>query len=252
MAENLADETPVDGPHSKPEQLRFRLWHLFLLMAVMAIVLTITAPNQFPRPGLSDDSPLHLVFSGLVVFGSILTAAALTAAGLGLYGRRHGQRFLDQPGHWLVLEMAIAAAGATVIQLAFRLLVGSADVGTFTSPSPKSSTQTSPAFALLIGFGLLSLLCLIAIIILNVLFGRKQSERRWRWIFYLKALSPFLWIPGMAILLICLVRAVRVDRRENVTRDAAHYCGIILLFLSTLLLLASTVLSFTLFWQHFP
>lgn len=250
MAEDFAADIPDEASHVAPEGLRFRLWHLFLLMAVMAVVLTITAPHQISSPGLSNDSQLRVVFTSLSVVGSIFSAAAITAAGLGLYWRKHGQRFLDQPGHWLLVEMGIAAVGVIVFQLAFRLLIGPMSVG----PPPPPTSPRSPLpfnFTVMIGIALCSLLFMIAIVILNIRFGRKQTEPRWRWVFYLKALSPFIWALGLLLLLISLVRAVRVDRREGVIRDAAHRSGVILQFLSTLLGLATTILSMGLIWQQF-
>lgn len=251
MAENIATDIPLDGFHAARERLRFRLWHLFLLMAVTAVVLTITAPNQISLPGLSADSPLYLAFTGLGVVGSIVTAAAITAAGLGLYWRKHGQQFLEQPGHWLLLELGIAAVGATILQVAFRLLIGPTPGGPIVPPPTPNSPQSPPAFALFVGIGLCSLLFVVAIVILNVRFGLKQSEQRWRWVFYFKALSPLLWALGTIVLLIALVNAVRGDSREGVLRDSVHQCGVILQFFSALLGLATTILSVGLLWRQF-
>jgi hypothetical protein len=251
MAEDLVADIPLDSFPTAPERLRFRLWHLFLLMAVMAVILAITAPNQISSPGLSDDSPLRLIFTGLGIVGSIVTAAAITAAGLGLYWRNHGQRFFDQPGHWLLLEMGIAAVGATILQLTFRLLIGPMTGGPIVPPPPPASPQSPPAFALMIGLGLCSLLFVVAIVVINIRFGRKQSEPRWRWVFYLKAMSPFLWVLGIVFLLIGLVRAVSIDRREGVSRDAAHQSGVILQFVSALLGLVTMMFSVGLIWLQF-
>jgi hypothetical protein len=77
-------------------------------------------------------------------------------------------------------------------------------------------------------FGAMSVAFLGFQIALNIFFGRKQTERRWKWLFYFKALSPFLWVLGQFLCLVWLIRTIVRDRRDGVARDSIHRMGVAL------------------------
>jgi len=205
-----------------PEQPHFRLQHMFVLTAVMAVMLALQSPQtEFPEQ--FQISPLYrhfLMAWGIVV--AILNALAITVAGYGLYWRKRGGRFLEEPGHWLLLSMAIAALVSVVQVAGLRLLAMFTDVDLQTT---QAGAMTPEDWVAIIATMLLSFASIGVHIGVNVYFGRKQSAWRWRWMFYLKAFALFLWVIGMLAIVVCLVRTILLDRRDGIHRDATHKCG---------------------------
>jgi len=75
-----------------------RLWHILLLTAVAAVVITARRVVI-----VSNELPTFEEFTASWVIRDLVTSsAALTLAGLGLSWRRPGWSFLQQPGHWLL------------------------------------------------------------------------------------------------------------------------------------------------------
>lgn len=236
MADEIGGETPTDASIAASERPRFRLQHLFVLTAVMAVMLGISAPLHNNRFDNRVSGTLQFTTTGWGIVHSMLSAAAITAAGYGLYWRRQGQPFLDQPGHWLLVEMAIVASAGMVQQFGMRFLMPFGD-----GNAQAASGPPSVAIWFLIAFGVLSMTFLVVCIGLNIYFARKQSEPRWRTVFYLKAVTPLLWALGACILLIWLLRVIVLDRRDRLPRDAAHQCGVALQLAQALMTLVMTI-----------
>jgi hypothetical protein len=103
----------------------------------------------------------------------------------------------------------------------------------------------SPSFARAILLIVLSIASLGFQIAFNIYFGRQQTERRWASVFYLKALSPFLWMLGLIVCLFWLIRVTVLDRRDGHTRDSLHRFGVALelaCYLATITLSLGTFL----------
>jgi hypothetical protein len=120
----FAAETTANEARFRGNRPQLRLHHLFALTAAMAVLMGISGP-QYDFGDESARVPQLLQF-GLVVWGilySILAAVAVTIVGYGIAWRRQGIHFFDQPGHWLMVEIAATAVLSLLPQLAYRALV---------------------------------------------------------------------------------------------------------------------------------
>ena len=217
---------------------QLRLHHLFALTAVMAVMLGISGPQY--DFGEQDSAVPDLLSLFLVAWGivySILTAIAITVVAYGIVWQRRGFRFFYQPGHWLLVEIAVAGVLGLLLDVIFRLL-------------PYSATTNSidpPGLAVFLIGTFSSGLFRLAV---NIYIGlTKCSERRWKWVFFLKAIAVILQVVGDFFVLVMLSRASLVDRQSRVHRDLLHRCGVIIqiaLSLLTVFLTVFFMLSFSL------
>lgn len=233
----------VDDTLRSSERLQFRLSQLLVLISLIAVFLAIGGrPLQ-----LSDQLtfPLfeYIHVASTVVF-AILNAAAITAAGYHYFDRRR-DKLWQQPGHWLVLSIAVLAIFSLVQSCALRLLWSSGDFDMGWTTQPPLSAD-SPSFARAILLIVLSIASLGFQIAFNIYIGRQQTERRWASVFYLNALSPFLWMLGPIVCLFWLIRVTVLDRRDGHARDSLHRFGI---GLELAYYVATIMLSLGTFWM---
>jgi hypothetical protein len=248
VTEGSVDVLAPENRDPQSERPNFRLQHLFVLTAVIAVMLTVSAPLHVFPAGVELPQFFRHVLTCAGISYSILSAIAITAAGYGLYWRKRGAPFLDQPGHWLLLETAITGLVGLVQQLFLRL--GNAWFGiNLYAPNPAPKPTTDLFF--LIGVGLFSLVIIVIHLGLNIYFGRKQQERRWRSVFYLKAAALFLWAIGAVLILLRLGRVIVLDRRGALPRDGAHWCGVALQFAISGFTLLISIGSIAMFWSFF-
>jgi hypothetical protein len=221
-----SDRTLLDD---RPQRLR--LHHLFVLTGVMAVLLAINGPHkEYTSPNYEPPPLLRVLWLVVGIAHTILSAAALTALGYGIAQYRRGLRFFDQPGHWLLAEISLTALFGIVPSIGYRLIV-----------NPKQLTMGDiqmEIIFILMGYSLLFLV--LGRIALNIYLGKtKCNERRWKWVFYSKALATMLFGLGDLIIILVTIHALRADNRRQVTRDAGHWCGVaIQLALSSLTLLS--------------
>ena len=103
---------------------KLRLHHLFALTAVMAVLLAIQGPQ---RKDVNRDvvvAPLHIVPAEWGMWGvvyQILAAAAITVLVYGIADYRRGLTFFSQPGHWILVEIAVSTALVFPCPLALSL-----------------------------------------------------------------------------------------------------------------------------------
>src|SRR5262245_54412506 len=88
---------------------QLRLRHLFALMAVMAVLLTVSRPQRIDFGNLPVKFPaqIYAVQAVAVAIQQIPASIALTALGFGIVGYRSGKLFFNQPGHWLLVELSL-------------------------------------------------------------------------------------------------------------------------------------------------
>ena len=157
--------TPVPDP--PPARPRFRLQHLFILITVIAVMLTIAGPQPEPA-GAGVSLFQQQVNTGYELVRAILGAIALTAVGYGLYWRRQGRRFLDQPGHWLLIEAAFSALLVGYVHVVLRLVTGQ---GWKDASFPTTATWVWLVYVIA---------PFVELATVNIYFGSKQRDPRWR------------------------------------------------------------------------
>jgi hypothetical protein len=243
-------ESPFDEPREldaiQPElpvesALQLRLHHFFALTAVMAVLLASRGPiRDFGSRLALVPQLMHKFMLFWVIVHSILTSVAVTIVAYGLAWRRQGIRFFDQPGHWLLVEIATTTVFALLQQLANRAMFESRSSGDF------EVTQTK-----MLAITVISSIFVVFRVALNIYIGvKKCHQRRWSRVFYFKALAT-LWrfvgsplvrailSPGWStillnfgdlLVLVMLSLATLIDRREGVRRDVLHRWGVIIQF----------------------
>jgi len=227
-------------PPTEPVRPQLRLHHLFAATAVTAVLLAISGPRDYQGHGFDVPRLLQLTFIGLGIVLTILAAVAITFVAYGIAWRRQGYAFFHEPGHWLLVAIALSQL-LTVIQTAAVWVAA-----TIQRESIDNSFARIPYMMSWLMPGLVML-------ILNFYIGRKKCyERHWRRVFYGKAAAAVL--PGVSdlVVLLFLERAVRAEnpRRpskhwktppgyvppivtglgQRRTRDAAHWCGVVIQF----------------------
>jgi hypothetical protein len=144
----------------------------------------------------------------------------VTAVAYGIVWQRSGLVFFDQPGHWLLVEIAIVGLFSLVPSIIYRWLF-----------SPTNWNPSSPddfAMVLMMLIGIYSLITVVALPLgLNIYLGiRKCRETRWSLVFYIKAVANILFGLGAIPIFVLLLLAIRGDRRAGIVRDASHWCGV--------------------------
>jgi hypothetical protein len=105
----MIDDTPISPTVEQPLE-RFgppplRLHHFFVATAVIALLLSV---NTWLRDN-DTRSFSGFMMSGQGVVYTIVTGLALTLVLYGAAWRREGRAFFDLPGHWLLVQQALAA-----------------------------------------------------------------------------------------------------------------------------------------------
>jgi hypothetical protein len=197
----------------------------------MAVLLAINGPHKdYSLPNYEPSPIVRVLWLVSGIAHTLLSAAALTALGYGIVWYRRGLRFFDQPGHWLLAEISLTALFGIVPSIGYRWIV---------SPNQlQMGDFHMEIMFILMGYSLLILV--LGRIALNIYFGKtKCNERRWKSAFYAKALAVILFGFGDLIIVLVTIHALRADGRQQVIRDAGHWCGVALqLALSSLTLVS--------------
>lgn len=186
----------------------------------MAILLAINGPHKDYGDSKYTPPPfLRVTLLGVGVIHTILSATALTAVGYGIAWRRRGLRFFDQPGHWLLVELSLTAMINIVPSIGYRWMANSPQV--MTGNTRIALPMILAAYELLFA--------VLARMAINIYLGiTKCHERRWKFVFYAKALATVLFGLGAFVVAPMMIPAWRTDRREQVPRDAGHWYGVLL------------------------
>jgi hypothetical protein len=217
--ETTTAQAPVEDSRDaiRPQ---LRLHHFFVLTAVAAALLALHGQQPDYWTGTNIQPPRVLIVMMMVwtVIYVLIISVAVTALAYGIIWRRMGLKFFDEPGHWLLAEIAVTGLFGMVPTIVFRWI--------FTSMQGGNSGDFSMVAMTIIG--LYSLLFLFALpVILNIYFGLKMCrERRWSWVFYIKAAAKILLGFGDIVVLPFAMNAAWRDRRERFPRDAGHWCGV--------------------------
>jgi hypothetical protein len=243
---NAVEQMPTDEQNGEPSSVadesspamrpQLRLHHFFALTAVAAVLLAINGPQQDYWSN-TDFQPPKLVLTLLTAWGVIyvlLIAVAVTAVAYGIAWQRKGLVFFDQPGHWLLVEIAIAGLFALMPSIAYRWLFSSMKVD-------------DPDFSMtaMVLVSLSSLVTIIALpLALNIYIGvKKCHETRWSLVFYMKAVGNLLLGVGALVVIAVLLVAANRDRRERIARDASHWCGVWVQLAYSVLYFASAIVG---------
>jgi hypothetical protein len=238
---NSRDETaPAELPESESHSVRpqLRLHHFFALTAVAAVLLALHGqqPDFWSNSEFAPPRVILTLMTGATVIYVLIVAVAVTAVAYGIYWQRTGQAFFDQPGHWLLVEIAVVGLFGMVPTIFTRWIFNEASSGNFDDDFP---------MAAMIAFGLYSLVFMFAVpCVLNIYFGLKKCrETRWSLVFYLKAASKLLFGFGELFVLALIGNAVWRDRREHIARDSSHYCGVLVQCALSFVLVALLIIS---------
>lgn len=218
-------DPPVDAPvvASQSDQLpdrgagfQIRLHHLFAVTAVLAAQLAIAGPQgllDLPNQSAGSLQTIQLV-CGLAHV--IPTSIALTALGYGIVAYRRGQLFFNQPGHWLLVEISLITLLSIPTTLLMRWIAADGRLA-----------HSDSDFALFLMIGVYSLLVLVVgRMAINIYFGvTKCRQSRWKSVFFAKAAASIVLGLGDLVVIALLLLAMRTDRREQLLRNAGHWCG---------------------------
>jgi hypothetical protein len=219
VTEEVATEFPDAADVAGAPRAQVRLHHLFTLTAVAAVLLALNGPQQDYWAGTEFEPPRLMVtmMTAWSVLYVLLVAVALTVVAYGIAWQRMGLTFFNHPGHWLLVEIAIAGLFGMVPTIVYRCVAASIE----------NLDMDWFAMAVMILSGVYSLVFLLALPMgLNIYFGLKKChETRWSLVFYLKAASKLLMGFGELLVLPFVLHAAWRDRREQTPRDSAHRCG---------------------------
>lgn len=226
---------PTNEPIADSNEPRLRLHHLFVLTTVMAMMLAIQGPRQNYASGQYQPSPLLInVMFVLGIANTVLSSAALTVLGYGIAGYRRGLRFFNQPGHWLLAEISLAALLAIIPTLGYRWIG-------FSGQPNLADPKMVLSFVLT---GYMMLFMVIGRMVINFYIGKTLcAERRWSYVFYAKAAGIMLMGFGALLVIPIVLSAARIDRREGVPRDASHKVGVALQLAASTLMLVIACLT---------
>jgi hypothetical protein len=216
----MSELEPSVAPTQRPQ---LRLHHFFALTAVTAVLLAINGPqpNWWANTGFEPPRIIITLMTAWIVIHVLLVAVAVTAVAYGIVWQRMGLLFFDQPGHWLLVEIAISGLFSMVPAIATRWLFGNFQNGNFQEIDPASLTY----LYFIWGY---SLLFIVGVpLVLNIYFGlRKCRELRWSLVFYFKAAARLFMGIGDILVLPFTMHAAWTDRREHFPRDGGHWCGV--------------------------
>jgi hypothetical protein len=216
---------------------QLRLHHFFTLTAVAAVLLAIQGPQQNYWPGTDIEPPRLFIAltTAWSVLNVLLISIAITAITYGIMWQRRGLLFFDQPGHWLLVEIGIVGLFGLVPAIAYRWLFSDFDF----------QAGELPGMAFWVVWGYSMFVMMIVPLALNIYIGVKQCrETRWSLVFYFKAVANFLCGLGTIVVFVCVLLAIRGDRRERLTRDPAHWCGVWVQLAHSALAMVVALLSF--------
>jgi hypothetical protein len=213
----------------EPTKPQLRLHHFFVLTAVAAALLAVHGqqPNYWQNNAFQPPRWMLTLSMAWLVISDLLIAVAVTAVGYGIAWRRRGLVFFDQPGHWLLVEIAVTGLLSIVPAIVFRWF--------FTPDQAGNFDDTTMAVMWLI-WGYTMIFIVLIPMGLNIYFGlRKCHELRWSLVFYFKAAARFVFSMGIGDLLVLpfTLHCARRDRREQVARDGGlTICGFLLTLVS--------------------
>ncbi len=202
---------------------QLRLHHFFALTAVAAALLALNGPQQDDWGGgvFEPSRLIKTIMSTCGILYVILAAVAITAVAYGIAWQRSGIDFFNQPGHWLLVEIAVMTLFGMLPMIAFR--------GFYANRTP-GDIEFSMLTMMFMSVSFLVVLIAIPFV-LNIYIGRKKcTDKRWTRVFYAKAIAKVLFGIGELLIAAAVLVAVRRDRRERSFRDASHWCGVWLQF----------------------
>jgi len=98
-----ASESIAEARDAWPGPPPLRIHHILVATAVTAVLLSASgALRQYDEFGVGQ-----YLTTGPGIFTTISTGLAATLVGYGFAWRSSGRRFFHQPGHWLLLELAM-------------------------------------------------------------------------------------------------------------------------------------------------
>lgn len=227
------DQTePAHEAPREEESPRLRLHHLLVLTAVMAVLLAINGPERnYGNVNYKPPQFFRISSLALGTAHTLLSAVALTALGYGIAWHRRGMRFFDQPGHWLLVDISIGALLYMAPSIAIR-----------------SGAAINMVF---IGYAFLA--TIFVRMLFDIYLGSKKCrERRWKSVFYVKAIANLIFGLGSLLVLLAIFYALRVDRKSQIVRDQTHWFGVWLqLAYSGLALVSSALTIYNFFFSIF-
>jgi hypothetical protein len=148
----------------------------------MALMLAISGPRDVQ--GFESPKLLDVGMTALAVVDALLASVAITVVTYGYTGRRKGSLFLNEPGHWLLVEIAARQALFIAISLFERAAA--------TIQGRAYGTESVIGVALLVWF-----LPGTVVLALNIYIGRtKCIEQHWSRVFYAKGTAALLPLIG--------------------------------------------------------
>lgn len=204
-----ASDSPVRVPAALPP---LRLHHFFAFTAVSALLLSSFGPaiNNLSNNKNFGRYWLLLAIGGTIY--SLLVAFAITVTAYGIAWHRKGVRYPKCPGHWLLVAITASYVLGLLLGIIIPRLIGRTGWFFFIWNAP--------------------------IVCVNIWIGwTKCTERRWRWVFYLRGLATIVSILGELPLLVMISRANLIDRKLGVERDILHRSGVTIQILQSLLVI---------------
>jgi hypothetical protein len=229
----------------------------------MAVLLAVSGPRHLE--GFESPRLLNIGLTVVAVVYTLLASVAITIVGYGCIRWRKGFVFFHEPGHWLLVEISIHQliyAALSLVERAMGIFLG------------REYADLSIEFAysawLVPGFLVLAL---------NIYIGRtKCLEPYWSRVFYAKGAAALVPLIADFFVLLFLERAVRAENPRRVrmqpsthqrdyvppilatsgrhrSRDAAHWCGVVIQFIFSGLVVVLFFLGLLLFfggyWEIF-
>jgi hypothetical protein len=250
MHDNDTIGEPTESEFAASPRPQLRLHHFFVLTAVAAALLAVNGPQTDwweANPGFRPPRFIVQLMMAWAVFQMLLVAVAVTAVGYGIAWRRMGLTFFDEPGHWLLVEIAVAGVLGLGPSLAMRWYVGTSQVENFQNPD-----QNMWAYLYFI-WGYTALFMVLLPTALNIYLGlRKCRELRWSLLFYFKAAARSSMGFGDLLVLPYTLYAAWQDRREGIPRDGGHWCGVFVQCALSAVTIGGFIVTFLNMYYVFP